>query len=120
MVLVGIGIDVDWRGVARDDERAGWTSVAEATGAPVDRGGVLADVLRGLAAWLHAVAADPLRLLVAYREVCATIGAEVTVDLPDGSRLSGRAVDLDPDGRLVVDTGARQLAVGAGDVHHVR
>lgn len=120
VVLIGIGINLDWRGVERPEDQANWTSVAEHTGAAVDRGDVLADLLRGLAAWLHSVPSDPLRLLVAYRDVCATIGADVRIDFPDGTALEGRAVDLDRDGRLVVDTPERQVAVTAGDVHHLR
>jgi BirA family transcriptional regulator, biotin operon repressor / biotin---[acetyl-CoA-carboxylase] ligase len=41
------------------------------------------------------------------------------VDLPDGTTLRGRAVDLDRDGRLVVDRDGQQVAVNAGDVRHV-
>ncbi|MFA9447063.1 biotin--[acetyl-CoA-carboxylase] ligase [Egicoccus sp. AB-alg6-2] len=120
VLLIGIGINVDWRGTERDGDQAAWTSIAEETGAEVDRGDLLADVLRGLAAWLHSVPGDPLRLLITYRDVCATIDAEVRVDFPDGSSIEGRAVDLDREGRLVVDTPQRQVAVGAGDVHHLR
>jgi BirA family transcriptional regulator, biotin operon repressor / biotin---[acetyl-CoA-carboxylase] ligase len=120
LVLVGIGINVDWRGVDRAGDEGAWTSVAEQTGAPVDRGDLLADLLRGLAAWLHSVPSDPLRLLVSYRDVCATIGAPVRVSSPDGTAIEGRAVDLDREGRLVVDTPERQVAVSAGDVEHVR
>ena len=70
----------------------------------IDRGEVLADLLRGLAVWVRSVPTDPLRLLVAYRDACATIGQRVRVGLPDGEVLEGRATDLDRQGRLVVDT----------------
>jgi len=120
VLLVGMGVNVDWRGADRSGDRGGWTSIAEHLDAPVDRGGLLADLLRGLAAWLHSVPSDPLRLLVSYRDVCATIGAQVRVSFPDGSVLDGRAVDLDREGRLVVDTPQRQVAVSAGEVQHVR
>lgn len=120
VVLIGMGINLDWRGTDRTGDAAAWTSVAESIGTDVDRGDVLADLLRGLAAWLHSVPGDPLRLLVTYRDVCATIGADVRVSFPDGTAVEGRAVDLDRDGRLVVDTPDRQVAVNAGDVEHVR
>jgi BirA family transcriptional regulator, biotin operon repressor / biotin---[acetyl-CoA-carboxylase] ligase len=121
VLLLGAGIDLDWRDVDRDDEALAWTSVAEIIGAGVDRGDVLADLLRGLAVWLRSVPTDPLRLLVAYRDACATIGTQVRVDFPDGEVLAGRAVDLDRQGRLVVDApGAGQVAITAGDVTHVR
>jgi biotin-(acetyl-CoA carboxylase) ligase len=36
-----------------------------------------------------------------YRERLDTLGRRVRVELPDGE-LDGRAIDVDPDGRLVV------------------
>jgi BirA family biotin operon repressor/biotin-[acetyl-CoA-carboxylase] ligase len=118
VVVVGIGLDLDWRGLDRQGEAVAWTSIAERTGEAVDRGEVLVDVLRGLATWFRSLPVDPLRLLTTYRDACVTIGRDVEVDLPDGTTLTGRAVDLDRDGRLVVATADRQLAVNAGDVRH--
>lgn len=121
VLIVGIGIDLDWRDVPRDGDAATWTSVAETTGRDVDRADVLADLLRGLSVWLRSVPSDPLRLLVAYRDNCATIGNDVRVTFPDGEVLAGRAVDLDRQGRLVVEApDVGQVAVTAGDVEHVR
>jgi BirA family transcriptional regulator, biotin operon repressor / biotin---[acetyl-CoA-carboxylase] ligase len=126
VLVVGVGIDLDWRGVDRSGEAAAWTSLAEelagsdeAAGADVDRGDVLADLLRSMATWLRSVPTDPFRLLATYRDACVTIGREVEVGFPDGEQLIGRAVDLDPDGRLVVDTGGRTVALNAGDVRHL-
>lgn len=120
VVIVGVGIDLDWRDTAREGEAADWTSVAESTGQDVDRGDVLADLLRGLAVWMRSIPTDPMRLLVAYRDACATIGADVRVTFPDGEVLEGRAVDLDREGRLVVEVaGQGPVAVTAGDVEHV-
>jgi BirA family transcriptional regulator, biotin operon repressor / biotin---[acetyl-CoA-carboxylase] ligase len=121
VLVIGTGLDLDWRHVDRTGDAATWTSVAEATGGEVDRGEVLADLLRGEAVWLRSLATDPVRLLGAYRDACATIGREVEVTLPDGEVLRGRAVDLDRDGRLVVDAADHgRVAVTAGDVRHVR
>jgi len=51
----------------------------------------------------------------------AILGSDTArVDLPDGSVLMGRAVDLDDHGRLMVETGEGTVAVAAGDVVHVR
>jgi BirA family transcriptional regulator, biotin operon repressor / biotin---[acetyl-CoA-carboxylase] ligase len=120
VVIVGLGLDVDWRGTVREGEAANWTSVAEsADRGDVDRGDVLVDLLRALATWVRSVPSDPLRLLTTYRDGCVTIGRDVEVDLPDGTTLRGRAVDLDREGRLVVDRGGQQLAVNAGDVRHL-
>lgn len=120
VLIIGTGIDLDWRDVPREDEAAEWTSVAESTGDAADRGDVLADLMRGLAVWLRSVPTDPLRLLVAYRDACATIGQPVRVTFPDGEHLEGIATDLDRQGRLVVETADGPVAITAGDVEHVR
>ena len=120
VLVIGMGINTDWRGVERVGEQADWTSVAEASGRDVDRGGLLADLLRGLATWLRSLPSDPLRLLVTYRDACATIGRDVRVSFPDGDQLTGRAVDLDREGRLVVETAQGAVAVNAGDIEHLR
>ena len=52
--------------------------------------------------------------------LCATIGARVTVSLPDGTTLEGRADRLDESGRLVVNVNGADVPVAAGDVTHVR
>jgi BirA family biotin operon repressor/biotin-[acetyl-CoA-carboxylase] ligase len=55
-----------------------------------------------------------------YVARCATIGQDVRVGVPSGAPVEGRAVDIDPGGRLVVETAEGRTAVGAGDVVHVR
>jgi BirA family biotin operon repressor/biotin-[acetyl-CoA-carboxylase] ligase len=42
------------------------------------------------------------------------------VSLPDDTTLRGRAVRLDPAGRLVLEAEGVETIVGAGDVVHVR
>jgi BirA family biotin operon repressor/biotin-[acetyl-CoA-carboxylase] ligase len=57
----------------------------------------------------------------AYRDRCATLGASVQVSLPNGTVLAGRAVDVDADGRLVLQPpSGPAVALSAGDVAHVR
>ncbi len=115
VVVIGCGVDLDWRGVERRGVTAGWTSLAEALGRNVDRAGVLAALLAALDRELDALAA-PASLLERYRRQCVTIGREVEVTLPGGDRLRGQAVGLDADGLLEVDTGAERVTVRAGDV----
>lgn len=66
-------------------------------------------------------AAGMARLREDYRRCCATIGRDVVVHLP-GSRVAGRALDVDGGGRLLVrghdDRG--EHAFMAGDVVHIR
>lgn len=119
-LVVGIGIDVDWRGHERDGDAAGWTSVAEVTDDDVDRWAVASDLLRALETWLLDVPKDPTRLLATYSVRCATLGQRVRVTAPGGSVVDGHAVEIDATGGLVVDTGTGRQVVMAGDVEHVR
>ena len=119
VVVIGCGLDLDWRGVAREDEAAGWTSLAESLGRAVDRGEVLAALLTALDEELTDLAGGDgvhSTVLARYRDACSTIGREVEVELPGGTVVTGRAVDLDPEGLLVVDTARERVTVRAGDV----
>ncbi|HWI42803.1 MAG TPA: biotin--[acetyl-CoA-carboxylase] ligase [Nocardioides sp.] len=60
------------------------------------------------------------RLASSYCSRCATLRRDVRVELPGGGQLTGTAVDVDADGRLVVEADGRTERVGAGDVVHVR
>lgn len=51
---------------------------------------------------------------------CVTIGRTVTVALPDGSALHGRAVRLEADGRLAVEADGIEHLIAAGDIVHAR
>jgi BirA family biotin operon repressor/biotin-[acetyl-CoA-carboxylase] ligase len=44
----------------------------------------------------------------------------VRAELPGGQTVEGTAVDIDEGGRLVVETAAGPVPIGAGDVIHVR
>jgi BirA family transcriptional regulator, biotin operon repressor / biotin---[acetyl-CoA-carboxylase] ligase len=120
-VVVGIGVNV----AAAPEDQAAATSLA-AEGADVDRGDVLITLLAKLAereaAWREARGdPDAVRLRSAYRAACASLGAEVRVELPGGATLRGIAEDVDTDGRLLLlDPAGHRKAVSAGDVVHVR
>jgi BirA family biotin operon repressor/biotin-[acetyl-CoA-carboxylase] ligase len=114
-VVVGIGVNVNWP----DDLPAELDGIAVAAnhvaGRRVDRERLLVELLTRLEtrySSLDSVTGD-------YRARCATIGRDVRVDLP-GETFEGRAVDVDEDGHLVVDTVDRARTVAAGDVVHVR
>ncbi|MGG7611235.1 biotin--[acetyl-CoA-carboxylase] ligase, partial [Streptomyces sp. ZG43] len=52
---------------------------------------------------------------------CVTLGRAVRAELPGREALTGEAVALDADGRLVLATGdGVQRPVGAGDIVHLR
>ena len=124
-LVLGIGLNVTTR--AGELPRADATSLAIEGAACTDRDTLLKAVLRDLAGdyevWRES-AGDPdaSGLRAAYRESCDTLGRRVQVDLPAQEALIGEAVDVDTDGRLVVDPdgGGRPVSVGAGDVVHAR
>jgi BirA family biotin operon repressor/biotin-[acetyl-CoA-carboxylase] ligase len=118
-VVIGVGVNVDWRGAPRDRV---WTSVGEEAGegADVDRWEVLADLLAALDRRLDTLV-DGGALLDEYRRACVTLGRRVQVTLPHGV-LVGVARDVDADGALLLRTGssAAVLRVSSADVEHVR
>ena len=121
-VVVGVGLNVTTRPDELPHDQA--TSLAAEGAAETDRAPLLRAVLREtsrLYAEWTGVAGDPGRgLLEAYRRVCDTLGRPVRVSLPGGELLEGEARDIDPEGRLLVMTATGEVAVGAGDVVHVR
>jgi BirA family biotin operon repressor/biotin-[acetyl-CoA-carboxylase] ligase len=117
--VVGIGVNVS---STRDELPVGTATSLELSGAaPVDRSALLLAVLAAFSTrydeWVDAAGQGPRP---SYTRMCSTIGRDVRVELPSGVSLSGRAVDVDEDGRLLVHDGSRLHALGAGDVVHVR
>ncbi len=55
-----------------------------------------------------------------YLQACVTVGREVTILLPDGGIVTGRAVDVAGDGSIVIDDGRVRRRFAAGDVLHLR
>lgn len=119
-VVVGMGVNVDWRAVDRPDELAAATSLWEATRGPVDRWRLLVAVVDRLDRRYRAWCETPGEFLPAYRERCATLGSAVRVDRLEGPTVSGTAERITDTGSLVVATAAAPVEVHAGDVHHLR
>jgi BirA family biotin operon repressor/biotin-[acetyl-CoA-carboxylase] ligase len=102
-VVVGMGLNVGW---------------APAGAARLGDGIAPLDVLVAL---LRAYDALPGDVGPSYRAVLTTLGQHVHVLLPGGAIVEGRAVDVEPDGRLVVvDACAVTHRFDAADVTHVR
>lgn len=115
--VLGIGVNADQTADELPVPTA--TSLRIIAGEPVDRTAVLAELLATFEAslpMLHDL--DALR--TAYAEQCVTVGRAVRVHLPAGAPLVGAAIGLDDSGRLLVDGPEGVVAVGAGDVVHVR
>ncbi len=122
-LVIGVGLNV---GLREDELPVPAATSLAIEGAPLsDRAPLLRAILREFATWYRewtALEGDPERsgLRTAYRDLCATLGREVRVELPGGERLTGTARDVDGTGRLVVAAAGGERAVSAGDVVHVR
>ncbi len=117
-VVLGIGLNVS----SRPDELPvpTATSLVLAGAQRSDRQTLAVCVLRALAQRLSAWQ-DGADLAADYRSACSTLGRQVQVQRPGRDQLIGTAVDVDGDGRLVVESGdGSRTAVAAGDVVHVR
>lgn len=117
MAVVGVGINVDQ--TLDELPVATATSISLETGEPVERTGLLGQVLGSLHG-LQGLLDDVDSLRVAYAHVCVTLGRTVDVHLPGGDVRRGEALDIDATGALVVGTDDGAFTVAAGDVVHVR
>lgn len=117
-VVVGAGVNTR---MSRADLPVATATSFAAIGAECDDDRLLADYVDDLGKTLARLAHDDgERVHREIEKLCATVGREVSVSLPDGSTLQGTAVRLDADGRLVVEVGTIETVVSAGDVVHVR
>ncbi|MDQ1112975.1 biotin-[acetyl-CoA-carboxylase] ligase BirA-like protein [Microbacterium testaceum] len=117
-VVVGAGVNTR---MGRTDLPVTTATSFAAIGAECDDDRLLADYLEDLGKTLARLVHDDVeRVHHEIEKLCATVGREVTVALPDGSTLQGTAARLDRDGRLVVEAGTIETVVSAGDVVHVR
>ncbi|HEY4331551.1 MAG TPA: biotin--[acetyl-CoA-carboxylase] ligase [Ilumatobacteraceae bacterium] len=102
-VVVGIGLNVGW---------------APPGAARLGDGVTPRDVLRELLVAFDALPDDVTSM---YHEHLGTLGQMVRVELPGEQMIVGRAIDVEPDGRLVVlDECAISHRIDTGDVVHLR
>ncbi|MGW2937900.1 biotin--[acetyl-CoA-carboxylase] ligase [Streptomyces sp. NPDC055722] len=123
-VVVGIGINVTLRETELPVPTA--SSLALAGARTTDRDTLLRAVLRSLEDWYvrwRGAGGDPAvsGLQETYAAGCATLGRLVRAELPGDRSITGEAVAIDGDGRLVLATeNGVQEPVGAGDIVHLR
>jgi BirA family transcriptional regulator, biotin operon repressor / biotin---[acetyl-CoA-carboxylase] ligase len=129
VVVVGIGLNVSTDPAEFPGPRPGAlpaTSLRAAGATAPNREDILLAILEGFERWYRAwqqAGGDPDRsgLRPEYIRLSATIGRTVRAELPGGQALSGPAVGVDSDGRLLVLlSSGSEVAVAAGDVVHLR
>ncbi len=107
VMAVGVGLNLWW-----PDRPAGFGQVY-----PEDPGLQAHAEIAGLwAAEMMRIVDGPGWPADEYRSLCVTIGLGVSWD-PEGS---GRAIGVDDDGGLIVDTGGATRTLVAGAIRHVR
>jgi len=115
-VVVGIGLNVS----QADDELPPAVNATSLRmeGLGEDRTALAIDLLTNLR---RRYEADWKGLHDDYLARCDTVGRRVRALLPGGAELTGEAVSVDSDGRLIVQTDDGHLCpIAAGDVTHVR
>lgn len=111
-VVVGIGINVNWA----PDGAIALTEVAP--GVKLHPADLLRLLLSNIDE-LEQLSADALHEL--YSASLTTVGANVQVDRPDGTVLTGCAVSVKRDGRLaVIDERGVTHLIDTGDIVHLR
>ena len=121
VIVVGLGLNVTLTAEEAPDSQA--TSLLMLGSTMTDRTALLASILAELSAridrWRAVGGMDP-GLAADYRARSLTLGTKVRALLPGDREIVGTATDLDDMGQLHIDTGARTIAVSAGDITHLR
>ncbi len=120
VAVIGLGLNVTLSADELPVPTATSLALAGGSGAAPDRTELAIAYLAQLDRALDTWATDPVATRAAYLAVCDTVGREVTVHLPDGVALAGTAVDVDAEGRIVVQAADGRRALSAGDVTHLR
>jgi BirA family transcriptional regulator, biotin operon repressor / biotin---[acetyl-CoA-carboxylase] ligase len=111
-VVVGMGLNLRTVGLPE-----GAVALDELSADQIHRDTLLVAWLRSFGMLVDELDRDGL--LRRYRASCATLGRRVRVDV--GSEvIEGVALDVAGDGRLVVETAGKEIALAVGDVTHVR
>lgn len=125
--VIGFGLNVSQSaGDLPEAPLTSATSLGIEGAEPNDRGILARAVLRSLGSRLADLLdsnGDTFGLAADYRKRSATLGMPVRASMPGGKVLSGTAVDIDAEGRLLIQpdgAGGEPVAVSAGDITHLR
>ena len=116
LAVLGFGVNI---GLTPEQLPVPTATSTRAEGSDASATAVTAANLRALERWFTRWD-DGADLIAAYRERCGTLGRDVTVHLSGADDVTGRAVDVDADGAIVVATPTGRRTFVAGDVEHLR
>ena len=113
-IIVGVGVNVSTTVEELPVESA--SSIFIETGIEYDRNHLLPRLLLSFEGlfkrWESGVDLTPT-----YRALSQTIGKEISATLPDTSVIEGRAIGVDSEGQLILESGDR---INVGDILHLR
>ncbi|MFN0091884.1 MAG: biotin--[acetyl-CoA-carboxylase] ligase [Acidimicrobiales bacterium] len=120
-VVIGMGLNANWPGELPAELAGIATALNRECGREVDREELLIELLTRFEPLYAALGgeAGQADLLARYRRRSATLGRQVRIEL-DGGQLEGHALDVTPEGHLLVQVGDAVREVAAGDVVHLR
>ena len=113
-MIIGVGINIEMNLEELPVESA--TSLLISGASSFDRNKILAKILNELESALTSWDSGEI-FVDRYREASSTLGKQIRVQLPNGNVLESRAMDIDPSGGLILESGER---ITVGDVIHLR
>ncbi len=114
-LILGIGMNVNEDSFPPELRNTA-TSLKLECGRDVDRLVILQSFLQFLeSSYLRSRVEGYDGVLAAWKARCPMFGREISVE-QSGRKLTGRAIELDPDGALVLENHHRKLRIFAGDV----
>jgi len=114
VIVVGLGLNVAHH---PDPAAVSLTDVGVAT---TDRNELIPALLSHLGDRIEQWRSANPRLIEDYRARSVTLGYQVRARLPGDREVVGTARSVDAEGRIVIDSDGRDVAVSAGDVVHLR
>jgi len=114
-VVVGIGVNVNIESFS-DELSVKATSLRIERGHPVDRIPLLQEILREFESVLNEYSSNPESTLADYKTLCVSLNRKVQFT-KDKNTVSGTAVDIAPDGKLIVRCENGELiSINSGEV----
>ena len=117
-LVIGIGVNVNWDMNAMPQELNA-TSLKTALGRPLDRNGLMIDMLQALVTQFDLlVAGEKGRIIQSVSEVCATLGKSVMIHTPRQTLQGVAKMILEDGGLLLRLEDGTEKKVLVGDVTH--